>query len=124
MTTTVSSFIAQPIRYREPRRDQRLLLPRFRVVIDGFVMSSLNWSLGGLLLEGAGPGGLAAGMPVSGLIAGNSRRGHICMSFTARVSRLMPKPLGVALAFAGTDGPIVEFLEDCLLARLSRHGGQ
>jgi hypothetical protein len=62
-------------------------------------------------------------MPVSGLIAGNSRRGHVCMSFTARVARLMPKPLGVALAFA-TEGPIVDFLEDCLLARLSRPGGQ
>jgi hypothetical protein len=122
--TTASNFAAQPIRYRDARRDHRLLLPRFRVVVDGYVLPTINWSLGGLLLQGPGPSSLAPDMPVSGLIGGNTRRGHLCMSFSARVARLVPAPLGVALSFVAADGALVDFLEGCLLDQLSRRGAR
>lgn len=122
--TTASNFATQPVRYRDARRDHRLLLPRFRVVVDGYVLPTLNWSLGGLLLQGTGPSSLAPDMKVSGLIGTNTRRGHVCMSFSARVARLVPSPLGIALSFAAADGAIVDFLEGCLLDQLSRRGGQ
>lgn len=121
---TVHSIAVQPLRYREPRRDQRLLLPRFRVAVDGFVLQTLNWSLGGMLLDGAGPAGLVADMPVSGLIAGESRRGPASVPFGARVARLIVAPRGVALCFAKVDARVVDFLEDCLLHRLAQAGGR
>jgi hypothetical protein len=122
--TVVQNFAVHPIRYRDARRDQRLLLPRFRVVVDGCILPTLNWSLGGLLLQGTAPAALMPDMPVTGLIAGENRHGPACMPFAARVIRLMPSPLGLAVSFADADERVIDFLEDCLLTRLSRHGSR
>ena len=122
--STVESIAAQPTRYRDPRRDQRLLLPRFRVVVDGYVLPTLNWSLGGLLLDGAGPGGVSPNMPVTGLLSGEARRGPASIPFSAVVSRVMSSPRGLALCFARQDAGVIDFLEDCLLHQLSCQGSR
>jgi hypothetical protein len=46
------------------------------------------------------------------------------MPVAARVIRLMPSPLGLAVSFADADERVIDFLEDCLLTRLSRHGSR
>lgn len=122
--TIVENFAAQPIHYREARRDQRLLLPRFRIVVDGYILPTLNWSLGGMLLDGAGPAGAAPNLPVTGLIAGETRRGPASIPFSALVSRLVSSPLSLALCFAKVDVRVVDFLEDCLLHHMSRYGAR
>lgn len=122
--TVVQNFAVRPIRYRDSRRDQRLLLPRFRVIIDGYVLPTVNWSLGGLLLQGTAPAALMSNIPVVGLIAGDTRLGPASLPFTARVIRLEPSPEGVAISFGATDEQVIDFLEDCLLTQLSGHGSR
>lgn len=122
--TVTQNFAVNPIRYRESRRDQRLLLPRFRVIVDGCVLSAINWSLGGLLLQGTAPGALSPNMPVAGLIAGENRHGPASLQFAARVARLTESPAGLAIAFDGAGARVVDFLEDCLLSHLSGCGSR
>ncbi len=126
--TLVRNFAVNPIRYRESRRDQRLLLPRFRVIVDGCVLSAINWSLSGLLLQGTAPQALILNMPVAGLIAGENRHGPASQQFAARVARLTKSPDGLAITFDAADSDagarVVDFLEDCLLSHLSRRGAR
>ncbi len=116
----VQSFAVQPIRRREGRRDQRLVLPEFRVVLDGHVLSAVNWSLGGLLLHGKGPREAVPGRSVRGLISGRGRRGQESLGFAAEVVRLEHAPPAVALRFADAGSGIVDFMESCLRHHLSR----
>lgn len=120
----VQSFAVQPIRYREARRDQRLLLPHFHAVVDGHILPAVNWSLGGLLLQGKIPPGLQiallTGVPVTGVLCGETRLGLRSVSFTAAVTRLEPSPQRIALRFADANGQVVDFLEECLCHLLSR----
>src|SRR3546814_14254458 len=67
------------------------------VIVDGCVLSAINWSLGGLLLQGAAPGALSPNMPVAGLIAGENRHGPASLHFAARVARLTESPAGLAI---------------------------
>lgn len=118
----VQTFSVQPIRYREARRDQRLLLPRFHAVVDGHVLPTANWSLGGLLLNGRMPAGSGAawltGAPVTGVLGGETRRGLQTVPFTATVARLQPSPEAIALRFADAGDRVIDFLEECLRRRL------
>jgi hypothetical protein len=118
----VQSFAAQPLRYREARRDQRLLLPRFHAVVAGHVLPTVNWSLGGLLLRGPMPPGLAPDALVTGLLGGEARTGPETVPFAAHLVRLASSPHGLALRFADANAQVIEFLEGCLRRRLAgRH---
>ena len=118
----VQSFAAQPLRYREARRDQRLLLPRFHAVVAGHVLPTANWSLGGLLLHGPMPTGLASDATVTGLLGGETRAGLQTVPFTAHLVRLASSPHGLALRFADANAQVIELLEECLRRRLAgRH---
>jgi hypothetical protein len=118
----VQSFAAQPLRYREARRDQRLLLPRFHAVVAGHVLPTANWSLGGLLLCGPTPPGLAPDALVTGLLGGETRTGLKTVPFAAHLLRLASSPRGLALRFADANAQVIEFLEECLRRRLAgRH---
>lgn len=116
----VQSFAVRPFRHREGRRDQRLLLPEFRVVLDGYILSAVNWSLGGLLLHGRGPREAVPGRVIRGLIAGPGRNGQVSRPFDAEVIRLEDSPPAVALRFAGPGIGMVDFLDSCLRRHLSR----
>ena len=50
MTSYTTGY--QNVRGAERRRDRRLPLPIFTVRLDGVVYQTMNWSLGGLLIEG------------------------------------------------------------------------
>jgi hypothetical protein len=115
----VQSFAAQPLRYREARRDQRLLLPRFHAVVAGHVLPTINWSLGGLLLHGPMPPGLAPDATVTGLLGGETRAGLATVPFAAHLVRLASSPRGIALRFADANAQVIEFLEECLRRRLA-----
>lgn len=118
----VQSFTVQPLSYRESRRDQRLRLPRLHAVIAGYVSSTVNWSLGGLLLQGPMPPGARPGAVVSGRLAGEARSGPETVPFAGYVVRSVAQPAGFALRFLDGDAQVVEFLEQCLRRRLARRG--
>jgi hypothetical protein len=50
MTSYTTGY--QTVRGAERRRDRRLPLPIFTVKLDGVTYQTMNWSLGGLLIEG------------------------------------------------------------------------
>ena len=50
MTSYTTGY--QNVRGAERRRDRRLPLPIFTVRLDGVTYQTMNWSLGGLLIEG------------------------------------------------------------------------
>ena len=50
MTSYTTGY--QNVRGAERRRDRRLPLPIFTVRLDGVNYQTMNWSLGGLLIEG------------------------------------------------------------------------
>ena len=116
----VQSLAVQPVRYRESRRDQRLLAPRLHAVIAGYVLPTANWSLGGLLLCGPAPSGLRPDLVVTGLLGGETRSGPETVPFAARLVRVAAAPRGVALRFLEGDTQVVDFLEACLRRRLAR----
>lgn len=119
----VKNFAVRPLRYRDPRRDQRLLLPELRVEIAGLVLATTNWSLSGALLRGELPIGAALDRPVSGIIGGVTRNGPAQVPFTGIVVRLELSPPGFALRFATPDPRLMEFLHDCLLRHLAGPAG-
>lgn len=116
----VQTVTAKPVRYRESRRDQRLVLPRFHAVIAGHVLPTANWSLSGLLLRGPAPPGLRSDILVTGILNGEMQSGPETVRFAARLIRLAAAPRGVALSFVEDAAEVVEFLEACLRHRLLR----
>lgn len=110
----VQTIAAKPVRYRESRRDQRLVLPRFHAVIAGHVLPTANWSLGGLLLRGPAPPGLRSDILVTGILGGEMHSGPETVRFAARLMRLASAPSGVALRFVEDAAEVVDFLDACL----------
>lgn len=119
----VQNFAVGPLRYRDSRRDRRLVLPTLRIEIDSRGLSSCNWSLTGILLDGEPPPGAALDAVVSGTIAGTTRQGPGQVPFESTLVRIDPQGPSFALRFAMPDPRLAEFLHDCLMRHLAREGG-
>lgn len=108
----------RPIRYREPRRDKRLVQPVFAVHIGDEVWHTENWSLGGLFLIRPYEGPLEPDDPVDGRIVGKTRTGLESIRFTAHVLRRERRSQALALQFDRLDARLLDFFERCLRQRL------
>ncbi len=118
----VQNFAAGPLRYRDSRRDRRLVLPTLRVEIASRGLSSCNWSLTGILLDGDPPEWATLGAAVSGVVSGTTRQGPGQVPFQSTLVRIEPQGPSFALRFALPDRRLAEFLHDCLMRHLAREG--
>ena len=106
------------VRGAERRRDRRLPLPLFSVRLDGVVYQTLNWSLGGLLIEGYS-GERAAGDTVQIDIKAKDSAADFRMKIAVKVIRAVPGE-SIALQFEAMSEAIYEFFERCFADRFKR----
>jgi hypothetical protein len=106
------------VRGAERRRDRRLPLPIFTVRLDGVGYQTMNWSLGGLLIEGYA-GERAAGEAVQIDIKARDNAADFRMRIAAKVIRVVPGE-SVALQFEAMSPEIYEFFERCFADRFRR----
>ncbi len=108
----------QHVRGAERRRDRRLPLPIFTVRLDGVTYQTMNWSLGGLLIEGY-EGERAAGDPVRIDIKAKDNAADFRMRIAVKVIRVVPGE-SIALQFDAMSPEIYEFFERCFADRFKR----
>jgi hypothetical protein len=101
------------------RRDSRTRSCPIRIEIEGRVYDSLDWSLGGFLIEGyegrRRPGEeITVGLSVD---AGGRRHEHVAR---AEIVRLAPQTGTLAARFEALDAHTVDMLEGWLTGRLRR----
>ena len=116
MTSYTTGF--QNVRGAERRRDRRLPLPLFTVRLDGAVYQTLNWSLGGLLIEGYS-GARTADEAVQIEIKAKDNVADFRMRIAVKVIRVVPGE-SIALQFEAMDTAIYEFFERCFADRFKR----
>jgi hypothetical protein len=116
MTSYTTGY--QTVRGAERRRDRRLPLPIFTVRLDEVVYQTLNWSLGGLLIEGYS-GTRAAGDTVQIEIKAKDNVADFRMKIAVKVIRAVPGE-SIALQFEAMDTAIYEFFERCFADRFKR----
>ena len=108
----------QNVRGAERRRDRRLPLPIFTVRLDGVTYQTMNWSLGGLLIEGYA-GERAAGEAVQIDIKAKDNSAEFRMRIAVKVIRVVPGE-SIALQFEAMSPEIYEFFERCFADRFKR----
>ncbi len=106
------------VRGAERRRDRRLPLPIFTVRLDGVSYQTMNWSLGGLLIEGYA-GAHAAGDAVKIDIKAKDKHADFRMRIAVKVIRAVPGET-IALQFEAMSPEIYEFFERCFADRFKR----
>lgn len=116
MTSYTTGY--QNVRGAERRRDRRLPLPIFSVRLDGVVYQTVNWSLGGLLIEGYA-GDRAAGDGVQVDIKAKDATADFRMRIAVKVIRVVPGE-SIALQFEAMSPAIYEFFEHCFADRFKR----
>jgi len=116
MTSYTTGY--QNVRGAERRRDRRLPLPLFSVRLDDAVYQSLNWSLGGLLIEGYA-GERVAGDAVQVDIKAKDSMADFRMKIAVKVIRVVPGE-SIALQFEAMSPEIYEFFERCFAGRFKR----
>ena len=116
MTSYTTGY--QNVRGAERRRDRRLPLPLFTVRLDGTVYQTLNWSLGGLLIEGYS-GERAAGEAVQIEIKAKDNTADFRMKISVKVIRVVQGE-SIALQFEQMSTAIYEFFERCFADRFKR----
>jgi len=116
MTSYTTGF--QTVRGAERRRDRRLPLPLFTVRLDGAVYQTLNWSLGGLLIDGY-TGSRASGDAVQIEIKAKDNTADFRMRIAVKVVRVVPGE-SIGLQFEAMSPPIYEFFERCFADRFKR----
>ncbi|HET6160764.1 MAG TPA: PilZ domain-containing protein [Dongiaceae bacterium] len=116
MTSYTTGY--QNVRGAERRRDRRLPLPLFTVRLDGATYQTLNWSLGGLLIEGY-TGERAAGDAVQVDIKAKDNTADFRMRIAVKVIRVVPGE-SIALQFETLSPAIYEFFERCFADRFKR----
>ena len=116
MTSYTTGY--QNVRGAERRRDRRLPLPLFTVRLDGAVYQTLNWSLGGLLIEGYS-GERTADEAVQIEIKAKDNVADFRMRIAVKVIRVVPGE-SIALQFEAMDTAIYEFFERCFADRFKR----
>jgi hypothetical protein len=116
MTSYTTGY--QNVRGAERRRDRRLPLPLFTVRLDGAIYQTLNWSLGGLLIEGYS-GERTADDAVQIEIKAKDNVADFRMRIAVKVIRVVPGE-SIALQFEAMDTAIYEFFERCFADRFKR----
>jgi hypothetical protein len=116
MTSYTTGY--QQVRGAERRRDRRLPLPIFTVRVDGVTYQTMNWSLGGLLIEGYA-GARAAGETVQVDIKAKDATTDFRMRIAVKVIRVVPSE-SIALQFEAMSPEIYEFFERCFADRFKR----
>jgi hypothetical protein len=116
MTSYTTGY--QTVRGAERRRDRRLPLPIFSVKLDGTVYQTMNWSLGGLLIEGYA-GERAAGDAVQIDIKAKDATADFRMKIAVKVIRVVPGE-SIALQFEALSPAIYEFFQRCFSDRFKR----
>ena len=107
------------VRGAEHRRDKRLPLPVFTVRIDGQTCDTLNWSLGGLLVENYN-GHLLVEMPVEIEIKIKDEHAEFEMRIDAKVVRNDRENRRLALKFEQMSPAIYDFFERGFSKRFQR----
>lgn len=108
----------QHVRGAERRRDRRLPLPIFTVRLDGVTYQTMNWSLGGLLIEGYA-GARTAGDAVQVDIKAKDATADFRMRIAVKVIRAVSGE-SIALQFEAMSPEIYEFFERCFADRFKR----
>jgi hypothetical protein len=116
MTSYTTGY--RTVRGAERRRDRRLPLPIFTVRLDGVAYQTMNWSLGGLLIEGYA-GERAAGDAVQIDIKAKDNTADFRMRIAVKVIRAVPGE-SIALQFEAMSPAIYEFFERCFADRFKR----
>ena len=116
MTSYTTGY--QHVRGAERRRDRRLPLPIFTVRVDGVAYQTMNWSLGGLLIEGYA-GERKAGDAVQIDIKAKDNTAEFRMKIAVKVIRVVPGE-SIALQFEAMSPEIYEFFERCFADRFKR----
>lgn len=107
------------VRGAEHRRDKRLPLPIFTVRIGGQVCETLNWSLGGLLIENY-DGHLLVEMPVEIEIKIKDANAEFDMKLLAKVVRNERDGRRLAVKFETLSPVIYDFFERSFAKRFQR----
>jgi hypothetical protein len=116
MTSYTTGY--QTVRGAERRRDRRLPLPIFTVKLDGVTYQTMNWSLGGLLIEGYA-GDRKAGDTVQIDIKAKDNTADFRMRIAVKVIRAVTGE-SIALQFEAMSTEIYEFFERCFADRFKR----
>jgi hypothetical protein len=116
MTSYTTGY--QNVRGAERRRDRRLPLPIFTVKLDGVSYQTMNWSLGGLLIEGY-TGDRMAGDTVQIDIKAKDANADFRMRIAVKVIRVVTAE-SIALQFEAMSTEIYEFFERCFADRFKR----
>jgi hypothetical protein len=116
MTSYTTGY--QAVRGAERRRDRRLPLPIFTVRLDGVSYQTMNWSLGGLLIEGY-VGERTAGEMAKIDIKARDANADFRMTIAVKVIRVIPGE-SIALQFEAMSTEIYEFFERCFADRFKR----
>lgn len=106
------------VRGKERRKDRRLPLPIFSVRVDGVVYHTLNWSLGGLLIEGY-DGQRQNGEALQVDIKAKDATADFRMKINVQVIRAVPGE-SLAIQFEALSPELYEFFERCFSARFKR----
>lgn len=105
-------------RGKERRKDRRLPLPIFTVRLDGQAYHTVNWSLGGLLVE-AYAGDRKEGEAVEIDIKAKDATADFRMRIAVKVIRVVTAE-SIALQFEAMSTEIYEFFERCFADRFKR----
>lgn len=107
------------VRGAEHRRDKRLPLPIFTVLVDGQEADTVNWSLGGLLI-GNYDGHLLVEMPVKLSIKIKDENAEFSMQIHGTVVRNDRDKKLLALKFDELSPEIYDFFERGFTRRFQR----
>lgn len=103
----------------EKRKDKRLPLPIFTVKIDGRTFSTVNWSLGGLLVTEY-DGDVRDDQLIRLDVKGKDDTAEFKLRLAARVIRNNVERQELALKFEEMNPQVYDFFEKCFSRRFKR----
>ena len=103
----------------EKRKDKRLPLPIFTVKIDGKAYSTVNWSLGGLLVSDY-EGDAIDDQVIRIDVKAKDDMAEFKLRISARVIRNRTDRQELALKFEEMDSQVYDFFEQCFSRRFKR----
>jgi len=109
------SSIATKLDRAEQRKDRRRVIPVFDVVVECEVFRSVDWSGGGVHLDGVCEG-VKVGTPVEGWLTVSETRS--AFAFTGWVLRTDPTTGNTVLRFDEIEAGTVDFLDRAAAAHL------
>jgi hypothetical protein len=99
----------------ESRQDSRRPVPIFEVIVECELFRSVDWSMGGILLDGVCEGA-KLGTPVDGWIA--LPEAKKAFAFSGRILRTDPTTGNTVLRFDEIEADTAEFLDRATVVRL------